>query len=215
VKKSTPRNSSRSSSTPSADSRRKFVVFVSLVSVLTLTSALLLALSPAPLTPDAARSLSAVDGAGSLQEVFTAPQILPQVGRWKYIYIHHSRTTGGDAASLGQNTGGLPDHFLIGNGRGCGDGEIQLSQRWSLQSQALPPTGLAIDPTCISICLAGDLDRTPPTSMQMRQLGQLVGILQERLHIPSSHVIMFEQRDGAGGIGRYFPLTAFREQLQR
>jgi len=208
VKKSNPRNSQNST-----NARRRFVVFVSLVGMLTLTSALLLALSPAPLAPDAARTLSAVDGPDSLQEIFTATQVLPQDGRWKYIYIHHSRTPAGDAASLGQATGGLPDHFLIGNGHGCDNGEIQLSQRWSLQSPAVPPPGITFFPSCISICLVGDLDRSLPTSVQMHRLGQLVTTLQNRFHIKSSDILLVEQAGTPGGIGKYFPLTAFREQL--
>ena len=44
-------------------SSRKLYVFASLVAVMTLTSALLWAVQTAPLTPDAARSLSATDHA--------------------------------------------------------------------------------------------------------------------------------------------------------
>src|SRR5438552_3741853 len=51
-------------------SHRKFVVFASLVGVLTVTSALLLALAPAPLVPDAYSSLFAIDAPRSMDAIF-------------------------------------------------------------------------------------------------------------------------------------------------
>src|SRR5437870_2393605 len=102
-------------------SHRKFVVFTTLIGVLTLTSALLLALAPAPLTPDAAASLLAIDSPDSMDVIFN---IKPQPGStpWKYIYIHHSRTPSGNSLTVAQPTGVLGDHFVIGNGDGAVDG---------------------------------------------------------------------------------------------
>ena len=51
-------------------SQRKFIVFTSLIGVLTVTSALLLALAPAPVSPDAASSLYAIDAPSSLDVIF-------------------------------------------------------------------------------------------------------------------------------------------------
>src|SRR5438045_340643 len=51
-------------------SQRKFIVFSTLLAVLSLTSALLMALAPAPLVPDAATSLFAVDEPRSLDVIF-------------------------------------------------------------------------------------------------------------------------------------------------
>jgi hypothetical protein len=189
------------------------IVFGALLGGLTVTTALLLAFSPAPLAPGAVSSLFAAEVPSSLDAIFTTRAPLAQ-NRWTSIYIHHSLTPGGDAASLGQATGGLHDHFLIGNGDGCADGEIQLSQRWSRQMTALPPAGAAsIDPGCISICLVGDFDRTVPTSIQMRRLIQLVNTLQSRFQIHSQNVILLQHPDGEAGIGRFFPTTVFRQQL--
>ena len=49
---------------------RKVVVFTTLMGVLTLTSALLLALAPAPLTPDASSSLFAIDAPESMDVIY-------------------------------------------------------------------------------------------------------------------------------------------------
>jgi len=194
-------------------SRRRVVVFTSLIGVLTFTSALLLALAPAPLTPDAASSLFAVDAPDSMDAIFQT-EVAPASGRWKYIYIHHSRSPGGNAITLGQETGGLNDHFVIGNGDGALDGEIQVGQRWNRQLSANPPAGAtSIDPACISICVIGDFDRTVPTPMQIRRLAQLVGALQGRFHISGSKVLVFNQANSPAGSGKYFPMTGLREQL--
>lgn len=196
----------------SKQANRRVVVFVTLVSVLTLTSALLLALAPAPLKPDSSSSLFAVDTPESMDTVFQT-QVGAKAGRWKYIYIHQSRTANGSATTLAPD-GDPRDHFVIGNGQGAVDGEVQVSQRWNEQTSALPPAGASkIDPGCISICLVGDFDRTMPTAMQLRRLGQLVTALQGRLDVPASEVLLMAQPNSSAAMGRYFPITAFRDQL--
>jgi hypothetical protein len=192
---------------------RKLIVFSTLLGVLSLTSALLMALAPAPLVPDAATSLFAVDEPRSMDVIFEtkAPLI---AGRWKYVYIHHTQTPAGNAMTLGHATDGMGDHFLIGNGDGLLDGEIQIGQRWNQQQVALPPGGAkAIDAACISIGLVGDFDKTVPTPTQLRRLSQLVGALQGELHVVKNDVLVIESPKSAAGIGRYFPKSAFRNQL--
>src|SRR5688572_10518462 len=89
-------------------SQRKVIVFAALLAVMTVTSALLLALAPAPLAPGAASSLFAVGAPDSLDAIFqTATPV--QQGRWKDIYVHHSLTPAGSAATLGESAGGLAD----------------------------------------------------------------------------------------------------------
>jgi len=194
-------------------SQRKVIVFTSLLAVLTLTSAVLMALAPAPLVQDAASSLFAIDTPRSLDVIFeTKVPVVPQ--RWNYIYIHHTQSASGDALSLAQTSAGFGDHFLIGNGDGAVDGEIQIGQRWNQQQSATPPAGAQkIDSHCISVCVVGDFDRTVPTSTQLRRLAQLVGTLQGQLHIQRDSVLLIDHRNSAAGAGKYFPAAAFRNQL--
>lgn len=194
-------------------SQRKVVVFASLLAVMTITSALLLALAPAPLTPGAVSSLFAVDSPDSLDALFRTSQPV-QSGRWTHIYVHHSLTPGGDAASLGESAGGLADHFVIGNGDGCQDGEVQIAQRWNHQRSAGRVQGLtSISDACISICVIGDFDRTLPTEAQMLHLTQLVQVLQSRCQIPAQNVYVLPGDTTPAGIGRYFPATKLRDRL--
>jgi hypothetical protein len=196
-----------------AQQRRKFIVFTSLLGVLTLTSALLMALAPAPLVQDASSSLFAISAPKNLDVIFdTKAPVLPR--KWKYIYIHHSQTASGDANAIAQANNGLGDHFVICNGDGAVDGEIQVGQRWNEQKPAAPPQGASeIRGDCISICLIGDFDRTVPTPTQLRRLAQLVGTLQGQLHIPRESVLVLDVPRSSAGGGRYFPQTAFRNQL--
>jgi len=188
---------------------RKVVVFTSLVVVLMFTSALLMALAPAPLTPDATNTLFAIDMPNSMDAIFQTET--PSAGTaWKYIYVHHSRSAGAPVAGNGE----LNDHFVIGNGSGLTDGEVQMGQRWEQQRPAAAPLrSTRIDPHCISICLVGDFDQTRPTATQMRRLGQLVTALQARYRIPLSSVALADQPQSVAGSGRFFPISMFREQL--
>lgn len=190
-------------------------MLVSLVGVLTLTSALLRALAPAPPNPQASSSLFAIDTPQSLDEVFSSTTVPVADGRWHYIYIHHSGGVAGNAQTVAESAaGGLPDHFVIGNGDGCADGEIQIGQRWTQQLvPGVTPGATQIDPDCISICLVGDFSQARPTATQQRRLAQLVGTLQTRLGISRKNVFTLQGVDKPAGVGRYFPAAEFKAQI--
>ena len=204
----------QSNNKPGPSARRRVVVLVSLVGVLTFTSALLLALAPAPLNPQATSSLLAVDSPQSFDELFESPSVPIDANRWNYIYIHHSASTSGNAQSLAGSDSMLADHFVVGNGEGCGDGEIQIGVRWK---QQLPPGRTpgsdSIVPSCISICVVGDFNAARPTPTQQRQLVQLVTALQSRLHIPAARVFLDPKATTPAGVGAYFPARDFKNQI--
>ncbi len=197
-------------------SRRKALVFLSLVTVLSVTSLLLRAMAPLPMQPDAYSTLIGFAGSDLHDALFANLQTPVQEGRWQYVYIHHSKTLGGNALSLGRTPSGVGDHFVIGNGDGLADGELQISQRWNHQQSAESPTSdFGVDPACISICIVGDLDQTPPTSLQLGRLGQLVQTLQMRCRVPSSQVQWLQNgQPSVAGIGCNFPADVFQKQLR-
>jgi hypothetical protein len=199
--------------TTGAGSRRKFCVFVSLLGLLSLTSVLLLALAPAPLTQGTATSLFAIDQPRSMDAVFeTAVPVTKQ--RWKSIFVHHSGTTSGNADTLAARSGGLADHFLIGNGSGCMDGEVQMGHRWSGQLPAGEVPGTrSIASDCITICVVGDFDHSQPTPTQRLRLAQLVTTLQSRLGVSAGQVYLHQGTGTAADVGSRFPVASFREQL--
>jgi hypothetical protein len=189
---------------------RKIAVFVGLVGALSLTSAILLALAPAPLRPDAVSSLFAVQGGNaseSLAAIYQTEQPV-QPGRWKYIYLRHSKSLSGNAYTVATPTGGLGDHFVICNGEGGVDGELQVGQRWALQQDAQAPKGTNLDPGGITICLIGDFDLERPTTAQRRRLEQLLTSLQDQLQIPPTAVWTLNHPNSTASIGRLFNAPA-------
>jgi hypothetical protein len=207
------KSSSKSSGAPSP-TRRRVAVLVSLVAVLTLTSALLRALAPDPLKPQASNSLFAIDAPQSLDVVFSATGAPITTGHWHTIYVHHSGSISGNAQTVAEAAAGLPDHFVIGNGDGCGDGEIQIGQRWTQQQVAgVTPGADQIRPDCISICLVGDFNQARPTITQQRRLAQLVSTLQSRLGIARNQVFFYAAISSPAGVGRYFPAADFQAQI--
>jgi hypothetical protein len=207
------KNSSSKASKSSNSSRRTVFVFSTLVGALSVTAALLLVLAPAPLAPTASSSLFAVDAPESLDAIFDT-RVPVTSNRWKYIYIHHSRTAAGNALTLSKAYGTVRDHFVVCNGDGAVDGEIQVGHRWNQQTTALPPRGIAaIDSKCVSICLVGDFDQTTPTPTQLRRLAQLTSTLQAKFRIPPENILLVDQPDSAASIGKYFPATAFKQQV--
>jgi N-acetylmuramoyl-L-alanine amidase len=183
------------------------------VAMLSLASALLLFLAPPPLAAEGLSSLSAPDRGTFLDEIFKT-EVTPRAQLWKYVYIHHSGTSGGDAQSLARPGKGLCDHFVVGNGDGCQDGEIEIGPRWNKQQAAAPPLGVdSIQPDCISICVVGDFDHAMPTPTQIRRLSQLVTTLQTQFRISADKVIMLNDTASPSSVGRYFPVTAFRDQI--
>ena len=211
---SAQRRKSKKPNQPESSTRRRVAVLVSLVAVLTFTSALLLALAPAPLNPQASSSLFAIDAPQSFDVLFDAPTTPVDASRWKYIYIHHSATMSGSAQTLAESARGLADHFVVGNGDGCADGEIQVGQRWTQQVSADRTPGIdSIRPDCISICLIGDFNDARPTATQQRRLVQLVSALQGRLHVPRNNVFFDTHPANAAGIGRYFRSDDFLHDI--
>ena len=219
AKSSPARRSSTRNSPAASPNQRRVVVFLSLLAVLTLTSLLLKTMARSPMHPDAADTLFAYGTGDSIDSIFHM-QVAVQPSRWEYLYIHHSKTTGGNALQLADGANDVGDHFVIGNGDGLIDGELQISQRWNHQQPAASPAGtIKVQPNCVSICLIGDFDRRPPTPMQLGRLGQLVQAMQLRCHIPANRIQWLSDGTGptsasAAGIGKYFPAAAFHDQLR-
>jgi hypothetical protein len=171
-----------------------------------LTTLLLAVLSPSPMAPDVFGRLFVGDSKTTIDSAFEGVVR----GRWTRIYIHHSNTPGGDANTLADRSradgqSGPPDHFVIGNGDGMEDGEVQVTARWAAQLPAGSPAGgRSIDEGWISICLIGDFDRTRPTEAQRQRLSQLVQEMESRLGLGRDRLTFLHNADSATGIGRRF-----------
>ena len=214
TRKPSARKAGKASQAAALSARRTWIVLAGLAGGLGVTGALLTALAPPPLTPDAATALIAVGQEQPIKQVVDEA-VAVKAGRWRSIYVHQSLTPAGNTQSLSQTEEGLPDHFLIGNGEALADGAVESSARWTQQVSAGVLPKVKISPDCISICLVGDFNVDQPTAAQQARLLELLSTLQRQLRIPPSHIYLGvrNQQASIAGLGPYFPAEQFRLKL--
>ncbi|MEO6055068.1 MAG: N-acetylmuramoyl-L-alanine amidase [Chthoniobacterales bacterium] len=126
---------------------------------------------------------------------YLTPSIRKQVdaarvrrGRWKYIIVHNSGTRQGNARAFDiyhrnvrKMQNGMAYHFVIGDGHGSGDGEIEIGNRWKKQINGGHVASDYLNNIAIGICLVGDFNRDQPTKAQMAALEELINYLRKRV----------------------------------
>ena len=144
-----------------------------------------------------------------------------KVRPWKYVVIHHSATDSGDAASIGEYhrdkkgwVNGLGYHFLIGNGNGSRDGQIEVGNRWNSQIDGAHAGEDEYNKYGVGICLIGNFENDYPTSLQISSLTYLINYLQERCNIPKNEVIMHKDFRKTACPGSLFPYDEVMDDLR-
>jgi hypothetical protein len=109
-------------------------------------------------------------------------------GRWKYIVVHNSGTREGNARvfdiyhrHIRHMVNGLAYHFVIGDGHGSGDGQIEIGDRWKRQINGGHVASDYLNDIALGICLVGDFNRDQPTPAQVAALEELVSYLRDRV----------------------------------
>lgn len=139
---------------------------------------------------------------------------------WKFIVLHHTATAEGSVETIdaehrqrrdaqGQPWRGIGYHFLIGNGRGQGDGEVRATFRWRDQSAGAHAGVSAFNETGIGVCLVGNFENTPPTPAQIASLAALCGELQTRFSIADGQILRHGDLKGTACPGKLFPRELF------
>ena len=115
-------------------------------------------------------------------------------GRWKYIVVHNSGTREGNARvfdiyhrRVRHMVNGLAYHFVIGDGHGSGNGEIEIGHRWTAQLNGGHVASDYLNDIALGICLVGDFNRDLPTQAQMGALDELVTYLRDRVGKTQGH----------------------------
>lgn len=109
--------------------------------------------------------------------------------RWTSIEIFFSGTKSGSI----QQPAGAADmncHFVICNGSGAGDGEIQPTEQWQRQYSLQPGRTWQGSGKTIRVCLIGDGVRTMPTDYQLKRLEMLLEVLCRKFNIPADSVFL-------------------------
>ena len=147
-----------------------------------------------------------------------------QIRKWQYIVIHHSATPSGNAESFDRFhryerrwSGGLGYHFVIGNGHGSVDGQIEIGPRWEAQEDGAHAGIREYNEYGIGICLVGDFTNGRPTEEQMASLLALCRDLMKRCNIGVDHVYGHRELPGATTEcpGREFSMDELRGLLKQ
>lgn len=135
---------------------------------------------------------------------------------WKSIVLHHSATSGGSVESIdavhrrqkdaeGKPWLGIGYHFVVGNGRRMGDGEIRPTFRWRKQLPGAHAGRREENERGIGICLIGNFDAAAPTAKQVAAVRVLVKTLAARYGIPRRRVLRHQDVAATLCPGRLFP----------
>jgi hypothetical protein len=146
------------------------------------------------------------------------------IREWKYIVVHHSATPSGNAERFDRFhreergwSGGLGYHFVIGNGHGSGDGEIETGPRWLAQENGAHAGITEYNQYGIGICLVGDFTDSHPTEKQMQALIALCRDLMKHCKIDADHVYGHRELPGATTDcpGKQFSMEELRKILKK
>ena len=121
---------------------------------------------------------------------------------WKYVVLHHSANAAGGLDQVDRDHRkvlgfeGCGYHFVIGNGTGSPDGQIEVADRWLNQKNGVHcRNGKTPDVNeyGIGICLVGNFDQTEPTPRQVAAAKVLVAYLTDRYAIAADHAGTHDQ----------------------
>ena len=123
--------------------------------------------------------------------LFRADQSPRRWRRWSQIEIDYSGTESGNIEQLASlSNADSPEHvnyhFIICNGNGGRDGQIQATEKWERQSSGLPLVGTVDETTTdqtIYICVIADGEVVPQTDFQIKRTEALVEELSRKFNI--------------------------------
>ena len=110
--------------------------------------------------------------------------IITKPASWNRVEVYYSRTTAGNISDLAvvSHLRGTPRadyHFVVCNGRGAEDGQIQYTENWKKQQTE---NGI------IRICVVADLYNYPATDYQVRRTSALVDALSRKFGIKTQYI---------------------------
>ena len=145
---------------------------------------------------------------------------------WRYIVIHHSATDAGNAGTFDlqhrrRGWDELGYHFVIDNGQGGPDGNLEIGSRWRSQKWGAHCGGTPnneYNNYGIGICLVGDFTRSSPSEAQLATLRRLVADLAAKYEIAPENIVCHCDAPNAstqcpGTLLRGYVLTSLRRMV--
>jgi N-acetyl-anhydromuramyl-L-alanine amidase AmpD len=134
---------------------------------------------------------------------------------WRWIVIHHSATTAGNASAFDRYhrnektmENGLAYHFVVNNGNGGEDGSVEVGDRWKKQLPGGHVHGDDLNEQSIGICLVGDFEHFLPSEKQVASLKALINYLTAITPIREESICGHEKMPDQQTLcpGRYLPV---------
>ena len=165
------------------------------------------------------QKLNVPGGSGGGSAAFLGPVIAAtdrvkvDSSRWRYIVCHHSAIEAGNAEVYGRAhkrrgmEHGLAYHFVIGNGKDSGDGEIEIGPRWKKQLRGGHVRSTKVNDSGIGICVVGNLQNHAPTRRQRQAMNELLDFLKTGYSRSNAEVTVHKWVDKNHTVcpGRHFP----------
>ncbi len=144
---------------------------------------------------------------------------------WQFLVLHHTATNGGSVAALdeghrkridqfGSPWLGVGYHFVIGNGRGMPDGQIEATFRWKQQLHGAHAGSQRHNRDGIGICLVGDFEQSGPTTRQMAAVSRLCEWLMKEHDILPARVLRHSDVAATKCPGQLFPYEDFLRDIK-
>ena len=170
---------------------RMVKVLVLLIAAMTTGAIALLVLEERPL-PAGAFSLASYSKLNSIEQITVSATDSPQ-SRWNRIEIFFSGTAAGNIKQIASLRGlakadDVNFHFLVCNGRGSGNGQIQASEKWQRQWSCIPGRMWYGSGETIRICMISDGKKNNPTDCQMKRTVELVEVLSIKFEIAPKQI---------------------------
>jgi LysM repeat protein len=144
-------------------------------------------------------------------------------GRWKYIVGHHSGIEQGNAKIYDRGhrergmEHGLAYHFVIGNGRDSGDGQVEIGPRWVKQLRGGHVRRTEVNDVGIGICVVGNFQNRRPSTRQMAAFTALVDHLGTEVVNNRWKFMVHREVDRNHTVcpGRNFPIRQMHDRFDR
>lgn len=141
---------------------------------------------------------------------------------WKYLVLHHTASNSGDVESIheshlknkdksGNPWLGIGYHFVIGNGHGMNDGDIEPTFRWKQQMQGAHAGVSDYNQHGIGIVLVGNFEESSPTKAQLASVKRLVRVLAKEYEIGATQIVGHGDVKPTECPGTHFPISEIRD----
>lgn len=113
--------------------------------------------------------------------------------RWNCIEIYYSATKAGNIEQLASLSGlsspqDLNCHFVVCNGLGADDGQIQPTEKWQRQWSIIPGQTWYGSSQTIRICVIADDKAVRPTNCQIKRVESLAEALSRKFIIQPKYI---------------------------